>query len=98
VEEYTREFEQCLLKCDLREDETQTLVRYLTSLDDQVAHVIELLPYSCLDDLSSLAYKVKQQRKAKGKGIVSDGDQAPNGQVNVPSIQPCQEKSLRHKN
>jgi len=70
VEEYTREFEQLLLKCDLREDESQTLVRYLSGLDDQIAHVIELHPYSSLAELSSLAYKVEQHRTAKGKGIV----------------------------
>jgi len=34
VEEYTREFEQLLLKCDLKEDESQTFVRYLSGLDD----------------------------------------------------------------
>jgi len=63
VEEYTREFEQLLSKYDLKEDETQTFVRYLSGLDDQITHVI--------DDLSSLAYKVEQQRKAKGKSTLS---------------------------
>ena len=43
VEEYTREFEQLLLKC-VREDDSQTLIRYLSGLDDQIAHVIELYP------------------------------------------------------
>jgi len=71
VEEYTREFEQLLLKCDLREDETQTLIRYLSGLDEHVAYVIELHPYSSLDNLSSLAYKVEQQRKSKGKSPLS---------------------------
>ena len=71
VEEYTREFEQLLLKCDLSEEENQTLVRYLSGLDESIAHVIELHPYSSLDELSSLAYKVEQHRKSKGKGIVS---------------------------
>ena len=40
VEEYTREFEQLLLKCDLREDYSQTLVRYLSGLDEHSAHVV----------------------------------------------------------
>ena len=70
VEEYTREFKQLPLKCNLKEDESQTFVRYLSGLDDQIAHVIELHPYSSLDDLSSLAYKVEQQRKAKGKSAL----------------------------
>ena len=58
LEEYTREFEQLLLKCDLREDDSQTLVRYLSGLNEHIAHVVELHTYSSLDELSSLAYKV----------------------------------------
>ena len=46
-------------------------MRYLSGLEDSIAHVIELHPYTSLDDLSSLAYKVEQQKKAKGKGVVS---------------------------
>ena len=46
VEEYTREFEQLLLKCDLREDDAQTMVRYLSGLDESIAQVVELHPYS----------------------------------------------------
>jgi len=61
VEEYTREFEQLLLKCDVREDDSQTLVRYLSGLNEHIAHVVELRTYASLDELSSLAYKVKQQ-------------------------------------
>ena len=55
VEEYTREFERLLIKCDLKEDEDQTLVRYLGGLDERIAHVVELHPYHTLDELSSLA-------------------------------------------
>ena len=71
VEEYTREFEQLLLKCDIREDDAQTMIRYLSGLDESIAHVVELHLYSSLDDLSSLAYKIEQQKKFKGKGTLS---------------------------
>jgi len=40
-------------------------------LDDQIAHVIELHSYFSLDELSSLTYEVEQQRKAKGKSVLS---------------------------
>ena len=53
VEEYTRDFEQLLLKCDLKEDDSQTLIRYLSGLDEQIAHVVELYPYTSLDGLSA---------------------------------------------
>jgi len=55
MEEYIREFEQLLLKCDLREDETQTLVRYLSGFDEKIANVVKLHPYITLDELNSLA-------------------------------------------
>jgi len=42
VEEYTREFEKLLIKCELREPEEQTIVRYLGGLDPRYAHVVEL--------------------------------------------------------
>jgi len=55
VEEYTREFEQLLLKCDLNEDDSQTLIRYLSGLNEEIAHVVELHPYTSLDEVSILA-------------------------------------------
>jgi len=71
VEEYTREFEQLLIKCDLKEDEEKTLVSYLGGLDERIAHVVELHPYTTLDELSSLAHKVELQKRLKGKSETS---------------------------
>ena len=42
VDEYTREFEKLLIKCDLQEPEEQTIVRYLRGLDPMYAQVVEL--------------------------------------------------------
>ena len=50
VEEYTREFEKLMIKCDLQEAEEQTIVRYLGGLDPKYAHVVELQPYTTFDD------------------------------------------------
>ena len=93
VEEYTREFEQLLLKCDLKEDDSQTLIRYLTSLDDQIANIIELHPYSSLDHLSSLAYKVEQQKKSKGKGPLSKPPPQPFPSQRTPNTFPRPQNS-----
>jgi len=57
-----------LLKCDLKEDKFQTLIRYLSGLNEEIAHVVELHPYTSLDDLSVLAHKVELQKRVKGKG------------------------------
>ena len=65
VEEYTREFEKLLIKCDIQESEDQTIVRYLSGLDTRYAHVVELQQYSSFDDVCVLAHRVQQQRKSK---------------------------------
>ncbi|XP_021984697.1 uncharacterized protein LOC110880484 [Helianthus annuus] len=67
AKEYSRDFEYLHMKCDLPEDEPQTLVRYLGGLDTGVANVVELYPYSTLDELILLAHKVDNQQRNKGK-------------------------------
>ena len=42
-------------------------MRYVGGLDGKIAHVVELYPYTTLDELSSLAHKVELQKKARGK-------------------------------
>ena len=42
VEEYTREFEKMVIKCDIEELEEQTMVRYLGGLDPRYSNVVEL--------------------------------------------------------
>ena len=60
-----------LLKFDLKEDESQTLISYLSGLNEEIAHVVELHPYTSLDELSVLAYKLELQKRVKGKGLAS---------------------------
>ena len=54
VEEYTREFEKLLIKCDLQEEEEQTGVRYLGGLDPKYSHVVELQSYTTFDEVCVL--------------------------------------------
>ena len=65
VEEYTREFERLMIKCDLQEEEEQTIVRYLGGLDPKYAHVVELQAYTTFDDVCLLAHKVETQLKTR---------------------------------
>lgn len=67
VEEYTREFEKLVMTCDIREDETQTMVRYLGGLNESIRNVVELQHCTTLDEMCSLAHKVELQKKAKFK-------------------------------
>jgi len=66
VEEYTRDIDQLLLKRDLEEEESKTLICYLSGLDEQIFHVVELHSYTFLDELSILAHKVELQKKLNG--------------------------------
>jgi len=63
VDEYTREFEKLLIKCDIHELEEQTIVRYLGGLESKYLNVIELQQYTTFDEVCVLAHKVEQQRK-----------------------------------
>ena len=64
-EDYTKEFKQLFLKCDINKDETQTLVRYLAGVDEMATHIVEFNPYITIDELISLAYKVELQVRVK---------------------------------
>jgi len=66
VEEYTREFEQLLLKYDLTEDESQTLVRYLSGLMIKLPMLLSYIRTPLSMSLVPLHTKLN-----KGKGIVS---------------------------
>ena len=65
VEEYTREFEKRVIKCDLHEPEEQTIVRYLGGLDPRYANVVDFQAYTSFDEVCVLVHKVEQQKKAK---------------------------------
>ncbi|VFQ90724.1 unnamed protein product [Cuscuta campestris] len=69
VEDYTREFEELLLRCDLQENEEQTFVRYLFGLNTQIANTVELQSYTTFEELTKLALKVEAQMK-KSKAIL----------------------------
>jgi len=65
VEEYTREFEKLMIKCDIHEPEEQTMVCYLGGLDPKIANVVKLQAYTTFDEVCVLAHKVEQQRKSR---------------------------------
>ena len=67
VDEYTREFEKLLIKCDIKEPEEQTIVQCLGGLEPKYSNVIELQQFSTFDEVCVLAHKVEQQRKRQSK-------------------------------
>ncbi|GLU23899.1 hypothetical protein SLE2022_398740 [Rubroshorea leprosula] len=65
VEEYTMEFEQLMMKCDVREKDEQTIARYLGGLDYDISKVVQLQQYWTLDDVIRLALRVEKQISRK---------------------------------
>lgn len=45
VEEYTRDFENLMMKCDVREREEQIIARYLGGLNPKISHPVQLQQY-----------------------------------------------------
>jgi len=62
VEEYKREFEKLLIKCDIHTSEDQTIMRYLADLDPRYSNVAKLQQYSTFDDVFLLAHRIEQQK------------------------------------
>ena len=63
-------------------------------MDDQIAYIIELHPYSSLDNLSSLAYKLEQQRKSKGKNPLFKPYTQPYPSLGTPNTFPTPQGTL----
>ncbi|GKC48062.1 zinc finger, CCHC-type containing protein [Tanacetum coccineum] len=57
AEDYSRDFEYLLMKCDIPKDDPQTLFRYLVGLEPRVANVVKLHTYQTLAELTLLANK-----------------------------------------
>ena len=51
VDDYTREFEYLMLKCDVVEPEERTIARYLGGLKKEISDVIKLQPYWTFNDV-----------------------------------------------
>jgi len=64
-DEYTREFEKFLIKCDIHVPEEQPTIRYLGGLDPRYANIIKLQQYTMFGEVCILAHKVEEQKKAK---------------------------------
>ncbi|XP_027351492.1 uncharacterized protein LOC113862615 [Abrus precatorius] len=61
VEEYTREFELLMMKCDIQEKEEQTIARFLGGLNPEISQLVQLQQYWTLDDVIKLAIRVEKQ-------------------------------------
>ena len=65
VEEFTSEFDRLRLRCDVIEEEEETIARYLAALKPEIADVVHLQQYLSYNDVCRLARKVESQQKKK---------------------------------
>ncbi|XP_073107019.1 uncharacterized protein [Elaeis guineensis] len=63
VEDYVKEFEMLMMRCDLREPQGQTIARFLGGLNKKIADTVQLQSYVFFDDMIKLAVKVERQHK-----------------------------------
>ncbi|VFQ86098.1 unnamed protein product [Cuscuta campestris] len=84
VEEYNREFEELLMRCDLQENDSQTFVRYLFGLNTHIAHTVELQTFESLEELTKLALKVEAQLKKCKSSLSHANSSYPSTSTSTP--------------
>ena len=65
IEDYTREFEYLMLRCDVVEPKEQTIARYLAGMKDEICNDVRLQPFWTFTDLRKLPINVEKQRETK---------------------------------
>ncbi|XP_056167648.1 uncharacterized protein LOC115661510 [Syzygium oleosum] len=65
VEQYTEEFDHLRMRCDVAEEDEQTIARYLAGLRYEISDVVQLQQYWTYEDVCRLALKVEGQCKRK---------------------------------
>ncbi|PWA70702.1 hypothetical protein CTI12_AA286890 [Artemisia annua] len=65
VEDFTGEFDRLRMRCDVDEEDEQTVARYLACLRSEIADVVHLQQFWSYNDVCRLALKVESQLKKK---------------------------------
>ena len=76
MDKYSKEMETLMIKAIIVEEEEQTIARFLCGLNKELVDVVELQPYTDLNNLMNLAIKVERQRGQKW------GNNKPNSNPN----------------
>ena len=96
VEEYSVEYENLMIKGDLREAEEQSISHYLGCMRFDIARIIYMRPYNTLQDVIKLALKVEALNKYRSstttrsvakEGFVGDSTyRNPNDAKTTPNL------------
>ncbi|GJZ12882.1 RNA-directed DNA polymerase [Tanacetum coccineum] len=66
VEEFTSEFDRLRLRCNVVEEDEETIACYLAALKPEISDVVQLQQYWSYNDVCRLARKVESYLKKKG--------------------------------
>ena len=97
MEEYSAEFENLMIKGDLREAEEQSIAGYLVGMRFDIAIIIYMQPYNTLQDMIKLALKIEVLNKYRSstttrsvakEGFAEDStSRNPNDAKTTPKLQ-----------
>ncbi|KAG6414330.1 hypothetical protein SASPL_127050 [Salvia splendens] len=65
VEDFTNDFDRLRMRCDVEEEEEQTIACYFGALRSEISDVVQLQQYFCYEDVCRLALKVEKQLKGR---------------------------------
>jgi hypothetical protein len=65
VEDYYKEMEVAMIRANVVEDREVTMARFLSGLNRDIAHVVELHHYEEVEDMVHMAMKVERQLQRK---------------------------------
>ena len=66
VEDYYKEMEIAMIRANIEEDREATMTRFISSLNKEIADVVDLQYYMEIEELLHKAIKVEKQIKSKG--------------------------------
>ena len=63
IEEYVKEFETLMTRCDIKESSDESIARFINGLKMDIASVVELQQYRTLEDVIKLASRVERHKR-----------------------------------
>jgi pantothenate kinase-related protein Tda10 len=66
VDEYFKEIELAMIRSNFKDDREATMVRFMNSFNNYVAHIVKLHHYVELEEMVCITVKVEKQLQQKG--------------------------------
>ena len=67
IEEYVKEFETLVARCDIKESSDESIARFINGLKMDIASMVELQHYQTLEDVIKLASRVERHQRRRSQ-------------------------------